>query len=278
MVRLNFLKRLIIGFYLALTLSTVFGLKTGKADSNDLALISVKKLLSGTSVPKEFLTRAFADTSVNIYPEIRLRFESPYEEKPYPEYRKLFITKRRIERGAIFFKNNKELIGAVTDSFGVDPMLLLSISGIESNHGNNHGEFPVFSAFYTIIHTLPNKANWAAKELAEFLLYCYRDKTDPHSLLGSYAGAFGFGQFIPSSFNYYAVDFDGDNIRHPFEWPDVLASISNYLLMNGYDKNEQEIKKGSKNWNSIYSYNHSENYVRAVLDLSEQYRQRIKDN
>jgi len=187
MGRLNFLKRLIVGFYLALTLPTVFGLKTGKADSNDPALISVKKLLSGTSVPKEFLTRAFADTSVNIYPEIRLRFENPYEEKPYPEYRKLFITKRRIERGATFFKNNKDLIGAVTDSFGVDPMLLLSISGIESNHGNNHGEFPVFSAFYTIIHTLPNKANWAAKELAEFLLYCYRNKTDPHSLLGSYA-------------------------------------------------------------------------------------------
>ena len=110
MGRLNFLKRLIIGFYLALTLSTVFGLKTGKDDSNDLALISVKKLLSGTSVPKEFLTRAFADTSVNIYPEIRLRFESPYEEKPYPEYRKLFITKKRIERGVAFFKNNKDLI------------------------------------------------------------------------------------------------------------------------------------------------------------------------
>jgi membrane-bound lytic murein transglycosylase B len=275
--RLNIIKKLIVVFCVALTFSAVYGLKPGKADMDDHAFVSVRKLLSETDVTEEFLIRTFSDTSVRIYSEIPQRFKSPYEKRPYSKYRKLFITNKRIERGVAFFKTNKDLMMAVTDSFGVDPMLLLSISGIESNHGNNHGGFLVFSALYTTIHTLPNRENWAAKELAAFLLYCYQDKIDPHSLSGSYAGAFGFGQFIPSSFNHYAIDFNGDDVRQPYEWPDVLASIANYLLKNGYDPKEKETKKGSKNWNSIYAYNHSENYVEVVLELSEEYRKRIKD-
>ena len=273
MGRLNMTKKyLIAGLKMTVFLS-VCCLVFGKNDDKALSLVS--DLLLGKNVPKEFLTKAFSDSSVTIHPEIPQKFKSPHEEKPYQQYRKIFITENRIKKGVRFYKKNIRLIEAVADSYSVDPIFLLSISGIESNFGRSHGEFLVFNAFYTIIHEMPKKANWAAKELAEYLEYCYTDKIDPHSLYGSYAGAFGFGQFIPSSFNYYAVDFDGNNIRQPYHWPDVLASIANYLRKNGYEESHVPIKKGSRSWNSIYAYNHSENYVKVVIELGEEYRKRI---
>ena len=89
---------------------------------------------------------------------------------------------------------------------------------------------------------MPRRAKWASKELAEFLEYCYKDQIDTQEIGGSYAGAFGFGQFIPSSFNNYSVDFNEDGIREPYAWPDVLASIANYLRKNGYKANSKNYK------------------------------------
>ena len=95
---------------------------------------------------------------------------------------------------------------------------------------------------------------------------CIRDS----SLRGSYAGAFGFGQFIPSSFRAYAVDFDGDEIIEPFDWLDVFASMSNYLIRNGYKNNSNDFSYKTSNWNSIYRYNHSKNYVNVILELRKE--------
>ncbi|MDP6684764.1 MAG: lytic murein transglycosylase, partial [Candidatus Marinimicrobia bacterium] len=167
-----------------------------------------------------------------------------------------------------------ELIESISDSLQVDPFLILSITGIESNFGSHPGHYDVFSALYTIVHSMPERKNWASKELAEFLEYCYNDKIPVHSITGSYAGAFGFGQFIPSSFNRFAVDFDKDGIRRFDEWADVMASIANYLLKNGYEPGGS-FERDSKNWDSVYAYNHHNNYVMAVLDLRLEYKNRI---
>ena len=121
---------------------------------------------------------------------------------------------------------------------------------------------------------MPKRSKWASKELAEFLTYCFNDRLDTQFIGGSYAGAFGFGQFIPSSFNRYAVDFNEDGIRKPYEWPDVLASIANYLRRNGYQMNSTNYKRDGDIWKSIYAYNHADNYVMAVLELSEKIRKR----
>ena len=124
---------------------------------------------------------------------------------------------------------------------------------------------------------MPKRAKWASKELASYLEYCYKDGVDPQSIEGSYAGAFGFGQFIPSSFNRFSVDFDGDGVRAPHDWPDVLGSIANYLIKNGYTPGSGDYKKGGDIWKSVYAYNHSDNYVMAVLGLTEKIRERCLD-
>ena len=104
------------------------------------------------------------------------------------------------------------------------------------------------------------------------MIYCFNDQLDTQLIGGSYAGAFGYGQFIPSSFNHYAVDYNKDGVREPYAWPDVLASIANYLRKNGYRMDSNNYDKDGDIWKSIYAYNHSNNYVMAVLELAEQIR------
>ena len=123
---------------------------------------------------------------------------------------------------------------------------------------------------------MPKRANWASKELAEFLIYCFNDHLDPQEIGGSYAGAFGYGQFIPSSFNRFSVDFNGDGIRQPYSWPDVLGSIANYLRRNGYQPNSANRKRNGDVWKAIYAYNHADNYVMAILELSQIIQERVE--
>ena len=145
----------------------------------------------------------------------------------------------------------------------------MSLAGVESKYGTHAKTHLVFVALHTVIHKLPRREKWVEKEMAEFLSYCYENNVPPLSLGGSYAGAFGYGQFIPSSFRGYAVDFDGDGVREPFDWPDVLASMANYLVKNGYAKGSDNFSKDSPNWKSVYSYNPALNYVKVVLELRE---------
>jgi membrane-bound lytic murein transglycosylase B len=187
----------------------------------------------------------------------------------------LFVTESRIQKGTEFYLKNKPILYAVSDSFSVDPFLILSIAGIESNYGVHHAQYSVFNALYTIIHRLPRKEKWAAKELYHFLKLCHENSMDPQDISGSYAGAFGFGQFIPSSFSMFSVDFDNDGLRHHLEWPDVLGSIANYLKKNGYKGTD--FSKDKPIWKSVWAYNHSENYVRAVLDLRDELKKNIEN-
>jgi membrane-bound lytic murein transglycosylase B len=195
------------------------------------------------------------------------RFNRPAEKLSYERYRKIFINDSRVKDGIIFYNEKKALLDTISSYYGVDPFLLVSLSGVESNYGSNSKTHSVFNALHTVIHNLPRRAKWVEKEMAEYLIYCWENEISPLSLYGSYAGAFGYGQFIPSSFRAYAVDFDRDGVREPFEWPDVLASMANYLVKNGYSSGENNFSKDSPNWKSIFRYNPSENYVNVILDL-----------
>ena len=250
-------------------LSTVlFANDSIKADSilQDDALLAVTEKAAGI-LPEEYLYTVFSDTAIRVYPEIPERFAKPYEAKPWEEYRKIFITEKRINGGIRFHNENREIIHAVAEAFGVDEYLIISIVGVESNYGATHSRFSVFNSLYTQIHTMPKRKKWATNQMVKYLAYCYEDKINPQDIGGSYAGAFGFGQFIPSSFVAYAVDFNKDGVRSPFEWADVLGSVANYLKQNGYDSRSKDFSKKTKIWKSIYAYNRSDNYVGAVIEL-----------
>ena len=224
-------------------------------------------------IPESYLNEAFAHEGIIVHDKILDRFARPYEKKSWTDYRKLFVTDSRINKGTSFYGKNKSALQSVEKQIGVDLFLILSIVGVESNYGRHRGEFTVFNALYTQIAKMPRRTKWAKKEMVEYLVYCYTDSIPPHSIKGSYAGAFGYGQFIPSSFNAYAADGNGDGVRMPYEWVDVFASVGNYLLKNGYPvsnpANEKQVYK------SVYAYNHADNYVKAVLELRDELKKSI---
>jgi membrane-bound lytic murein transglycosylase B len=257
-----------------LLVSLVMGQGAPRLDS-DRAYQLVMDQLKDEAIPAQFVQKAFLDPTVRVQEAIVEKFNHPYEARPYEEYRQLFVTDKRVKSGVQFYRDHQSLLDSVVSSFGVDPFILVSIVGVESNYGSNHAQFPVFNALYTVIHRLPGRSAWAVKELATFLAFSYQNNLDPLSIMGSYAGAFGYGQFIPSSFSHYAVDFNGDGVRHYYDWPDVLASIANYLVGNGYDTESTDFSPGSKNWKAIYAYNHADNYVKVILELRRGIKARL---
>jgi len=245
--------------------------------TEDLAYQLVVEKINKKIVPITYINEVFNNEKIQRHKKIPESFAKPYEKKSWEQYKKLFIKESRIAAGAIFYSENKDLILRVSKIYDVDPFIVLSIAGIESNYGKHYKGYTVFNSLYTQIHEMPKRAKWASKELAAYLEYCYNDGVDPQSIEGSYAGAFGFGQFIPSSFNRFSVDFDGDGVRRPHDWPDVLGSIANYLIKNGYTPGSNNYKKGGDIWKSVWAYNHSDNYVMAVLGLTEKIRERCSN-
>ena len=244
---------------------------------DDLAYQLVVERINKKLVPITYIDKVFKNEKIERHDKIPERFAKPYEKKSWDQYKKLFIKESRIVAGTKFYSDNRDLVLRVSKIYGVDPFIILSIAGIESNYGKHYKGFTVFNSLYTQIHDMPKRAKWASKELASYLEYCYKDGIDPQSIEGSYAGAFGFGQFIPSSFNRFSVDFDGDGVRRPHDWPDVLGSIANYLIKNGYNPGSINYREGGDIWKSVWAYNHSDNYVMAVLGLSEKIRERCSD-
>jgi len=254
-----------------------FSLVAGETKTDSLAE-EIKTRLKDKEIPESFIDAAFAHDSVQIHDRIVERFANPAEKMEYKKYRKIFIKDTRIDKGREFYYANKDMVDSIAKMYGVERSLLLSIAGVESNFGGNHKKYSVFNAYYTIINSIPRRAEWAKSELAEYLEYCYRDDVPVQSVHGSYAGAFGYGQFIPSSFNRFAVDHDKDGLRSHDEWPDVLASMANYLIKHGFGKGSTDYSKDSDNWKGIYGYNHSTHYVRVVIELRNEIESAIKSS
>ncbi|MEQ1919440.1 MAG: lytic murein transglycosylase, partial [Elusimicrobiota bacterium] len=217
-------------------------------------------------VPVAIVDAFFADARLKVIDGIADRFGKPGESLPYDQYRKLFINPESLAKGAAFLAARQGDLTRIEAKFGVDAYLLAAHAGVETRFGSYTGKMPIGAALWTIALKVPRRSDWAVRELAELLIFAAAEGEDPHSWFGSYAGAFGLVQFMPSSANAFAVDFDGDGRRRLFEWPDALASAANYLARNGYRAGEP-FTPGSAIGRAVYAYNHSENYVRVVLEL-----------
>ena len=153
-----------------------------------------------------------------------------WEARPYYKYRPLFITPYVIETGKNKLKEYKTILDRIEKELGVDKEIVVAIWAIESKFGTHRGKYSVFRTLNTLFNSYPRRSSFFRKQLIHFLVLCKENQFDPLSIKGSYAGAFGQTQFIPSSYREYAVSFDGD--KHPDVFhsiDDVLASIANYL-------------------------------------------------
>ena len=129
--------------------------------------------------------------------------------KPWKDYRPIFITDKRIRKGVEFWKQHEETLARAEAEYGVPAQVIVAIIGVETFYGGNTGSWRVMDALSTLAFDYPPRAPFFRKELREFLLLTREEQVEPLSMTGSYAGAMGLPQFMPSSFRAYAVDFDG---------------------------------------------------------------------
>jgi membrane-bound lytic murein transglycosylase B len=179
------------------------------------------------------LTTLFADLYIDN--KVLQLMDRQGEAKPYYQYRSLFISPMAIAIGKQNLITHRQLFDNIEATFRVDREFIVAIWAIESRFGSNQGGFNLFQTLNTLFAAYPRRSLLYRDELINYLSLCRDNGLDPRSIKGSYAGAFGQAQFMPSSFNKYAVDFDGD--RRPDlinSLPDIFASIANYLHKFGW--------------------------------------------
>jgi len=158
-----------------------------------------------------------------------------WEAKPYYQYYPRFITPGVIIKGRKLIQEHRAVLDRIEAEIGVEREIVVAIWGIETQFGNHEGAFYLFQTLNTLFDAYPRRSKFYRQELIDFLLLCRENGVDARKVTGSYGGAFGQTQFIPSSFRRYAVDFDGDGRRDVWKSvPDVLASIANYLKRSGW--------------------------------------------
>ncbi|MBT8064770.1 MAG: lytic murein transglycosylase B [Xanthomonadales bacterium] len=167
----------------------------------------------------------------------------PAESKPWYDYRPIFITDKRIDGGVAFWRENRALIEQASEQFGVDPQIIVAIIGVETLYGRITGSYRVLDALTTLSFYYPDTGNdrsgFFSRELMHFLLLGKEEGLPLRDVTGSYAGAMGLGQFMPSSYREYAVDLDGDGRRDLWSsLPDVIGSVANYLHRHGWQPGE----------------------------------------
>jgi membrane-bound lytic murein transglycosylase B len=159
--------------------------------------------------------------------------------KPWYEYRKIFLTPKRIEGGVDFWKDNAARLERAAKHFKVDPAIIVAIIGVETRYGGNTGSYRVLDALSTLAFAYPPRSKFFRSELEQFLILAQEEDVEIDDVKGSYAGAMGYGQFIPSSYRAYAVDFSGDGKRNLWDdMDDIVGSVANYFQRHGWQAGE----------------------------------------
>ncbi|MCK0526539.1 lytic murein transglycosylase B [Anaerobiospirillum sp. NML120449] len=194
-------------------------------DLNELArYASIDRALLDSAITQATYQQKIIDT-----------MNRPYEGKPWHQYRKLFITDKRINGGIDFYlKHEAELQRAQTE-LGVAPEIICAIIGVETFYGANMGTWKVLDALYTLGFHYPKRSAYFSKEFANYVKLATREGWVLTDTLGSYAGAMGMGQFMPSSYLNFAIDFDGDQHVNLFNNTlDAIGSVANYFKGHGW--------------------------------------------
>ncbi|MET7142014.1 lytic murein transglycosylase B [Xanthomonas sp. PPL139] len=166
--------------------------------------------------------------------------------KPWSEYRPMFISQARIDGGRAFLATHRDELQRVQARTGVPAETIVAIIGVETSYGKNAGSYRVLDALYTLAFRYPRSGDPAKlerevrrelffrDELGQLFALAREENLDITTLIGSYAGAMGLGQFMPSSYRQFAVDGDGDGKRNLFtDYDDAFSSIANYFVKKG---------------------------------------------
>ncbi|MDJ0955483.1 MAG: lytic murein transglycosylase B [Arenicellales bacterium] len=170
---------------------------------------------------------------VELQPKVVEAITRPAERLPWYRYQKIFVTESRIKGGVLFWQENREALHRAEKEYGVPAGVIVAIIGVETGYGVNKGSYNVLESLTTLSLLYPKRSKYFTSELKKFLLLVREEDLEPFSVKGSYAGAIGVPQFMPSSYRAYAIDFNGDGKRdlvHDVE--DAIGSVANYLRIH----------------------------------------------
>lgn len=214
-----------------------------------------------TYLEKLFENVEIQSTPLSIYGGLtKKKKDKDKKAKLYPKhgawdrYVKYKVTPERIQQGRKFINKYRTTFRKVEQEYGVPAEYITAIIGIESVYGKNVGKFPVFDTLSTLAFEKNRRNKFFKKQLKEFILLSYRYKINPKNVKGSYAGAIGLGQFIPSSYRHFGVDFNKDGKISLQEPQDAIASIANYLKKHSWKNNEEVATRVSYKGNRFTKY------------------------
>ncbi len=198
-------------------------------------------------------------SDVRLQPQVIDSMNKPFEKKTWDIYKQLFLTPQRVQEGILFWQANREHLAKAEQHYGVDAHLIVAVLGIETLYGKRQGNYRVIDALSTLAFNYPKRSVFFMNELKEYLLLCREQNVSPDYYLGSYAGAIGKPQFMPSSYRNYAANFTGQTKKDLINDNEaVIASIANYFHKHGWQKNQRvaqpAIVKGD-NYKKINSSN-----------------------
>jgi membrane-bound lytic murein transglycosylase B len=205
----------------------------------DLNRTDIRDFIAEVASRNNLKPRAVRALLRHAVPQIKVieRTEQPAERVlAWWEYRAHFVTEKRIAAGVDFWVEHRELLERIAAERGVPPEYIVSILGCETFYGHMTGHDRVLDALMTLAFGQPVHSKLARNELEQFILLTREEHIDPLTVMGSYAGAMGAPQFMPSSYRRFAVDADGDQHRDLWnDWADIFASIANYLREHGWE-------------------------------------------
>ncbi|MDD5463093.1 MAG: lytic murein transglycosylase [Methylococcales bacterium] len=233
---------------------------------------------------------------------IRLESPAPYTgpSKPslgsWTRYRNKFLTEGHINDGVEFWRDNVDVLEKASVTYGVDPEYIVGIIGVETYFGKNFGKTCIFDALTTLSFDTYRRSSYFKSELENFLLMTRDEGFEPQEPHGSWAGAMGYGQFMPSSFRRLAVDFNNDGRRDLWHQQDAIGSVAHYFSRSGWQFHnpvatptssangpaviELSTYQGNEHWRIypnfkvIKKYNNSNKYAMAVYQLAQAIKQR----
>ena len=254
----------------------------GKNSETPAAWINLQSSLIRSGFDSGYIQKLFNDPRAEFLPNVVTKIAYLRKEKK-ADYSH-FLTSANVEKGRRFLAAQNRLLTQAENTYGVSKEVITAILTVESDLGNKTGNYPVFNVFSSLavmdtpevismlnlntglMGRLQKKAAWGKSELCAFLTYCRQNRLDPLSIKGSWAGAFGYCQFLPSSILRSGADGNRDGCVDLFCYEDAVFSIGNYLKNSGFRLANRA------SWSkAIHAYNHSDPYVETVLTLAQWY-------
>lgn len=215
---------------------------TSVATANEFADSQRLKRWSSAWVLDAQISQAWLDRQlldVERQPKVLELFQRQFESKPWYEYRRLFDTDERALQGVNFWRTHEAVLSQAETDFGVPAEIIVAIIGVETQFGQRVGDYPVLDTLLTLALEHPRRQEFFSRELDHFIKLTWDQRLEAGSLVGSYAGAMGIPQFMPSSYRAYAVDFDQDGVIDIWNSPaDAIGSVAAYLKRNGWRAGE----------------------------------------